>query len=161
MIIAIVRHGKAERDSASGSDADRVLQPRGHRQAAYLAGELAGRLRGPPILLASPYARARQTAEPLAPALQTALQFDERLESGQPASCAIEVIAQHGSPRGCLVLVGHNPQLSDLVSLLTRGPVPQGDEWLRTGEAVVCRLDDWVQPVGAGVAIERLRLPEY
>lgn len=158
MIIAIVRHGKAERDSASGSDADRVLKPRGHRQSAYLAEALVDRLTGTRTLVASPYARARQTAEPLTIALHTALQFDERLESGQPPSSAIEVISQHGSPDACLVLVGHNPQLSDLVSLLTRGS--GAGAGLRTGEAVVCRLDDWVQPVGAGVEIERLRLPE-
>lgn len=159
MIVAIVRHGKAERQSASGSDADRLLKGRGHRQAEFLAGALVEHLAGPSTLVASPYARARQTAEPLAGALHAALQFDERLESGQPASGAIEVIAQHGSPEACLVLVGHNPQLSDLVALLTRGPTGQGD-WLRTGEAVLCQLDDWVQPVGAGVEMERLRLPE-
>lgn len=159
MIVAIVRHGKAERQALCGADADRVLTGRGHRQAEYLAAALAERLDGPVTLISSPFTRARQTAEVLAAGLGTPRRLDDRLESGQPASSAIEIITQHGAPDGCLVLVGHNPQVSDLAAVLTRGLASPG-EALRTGEAVVCRVDDWAAVVGEGVEIERLRLHE-
>lgn len=159
MIVVIVRHGKAERQATSGADADRTLKNRGHRQAAYLAAALAGRADGPVTVISSPFTRARQTAEVLAAALRTPLLFDDRLESGRAASEAIEAIARHGSAGGFLVLVGHNPQLSDVACLLARGS-GCGGEALRTGEAVLLRVEDWAQPVGGAEEIERLRLPD-
>lgn len=159
MIVCIIRHGKAERDSASGTDVDRALKPRGFRQAAFLSEALGERLAERRVVVSSPFTRARQTAEPIAAALGAELEFDERLEVGHPPSLAIELIAERGAHDVAVCLVGHNPQLEELIAVLTQGPtaIP---EHLLTGEAALCKLDDWMEPIGRGREVERLRLDE-
>ncbi|GAB4386944.1 MAG: histidine phosphatase family protein [Phycisphaerales bacterium] len=160
MIVCIIRHGKAKRDSASGSDVDRALRRRGIRQAEFLSRALCERLPSPCVVYSSPFTRARQTAEPIAAALGAELRFDQRLEVGRPASHALELITENGAHHKAICLVGHHPQLAELIAVLTQGPTAAA-EHLRTGEASLCTLDDWTQPIGQGCEIGRLRLDEH
>jgi len=144
----VIRHGKAERDSDTGRDADRVLRPRGHRQAAYLASVLAEADVPPARVLSSPYPRAHQTATPIAEALDLEVDLTDLLASAS-VSAILDLVAEaHDRGDPSLALVGHNPTLSTLTSLLVEG-VGMGGIELRTGQAAQLELDSSPSPGGA------------
>jgi len=155
MDIYVIRHGKAEEDSSSGLDRDRVLKKKGHKQAAWLAEVLRDRDPAPRLVLCSPYARAMETAEPIWEAIGMQSQIDDRLGAERSLSDALDVLLDaRGS--GCVAIIGHNPTCSRLVSTLCNGltTMPGGH---RTGEMVHVRIDG-DELIGAGVELERLRL---
>src|SRR5690348_5878242 len=59
----LLRHAKAVPAEAAGHDRDRVLSPRGRRQAGALAAWFRDSGLSPQRALASPAARARETVE--------------------------------------------------------------------------------------------------
>ncbi|MCU0689054.1 MAG: histidine phosphatase family protein [Phycisphaerales bacterium] len=152
--LIILRHGKAEKHSPSGTDVDRALRPRGVRQAQHIGQMLIERAPQwlPTLIVSSPLVRARQTAEALQAALGTpgskrcvSIEIDDRLST----RCSEREHLQAASSRlagghATLVLVGHNPTLSSLVAdLLVRDAKQPGE--LSTGQAAVlhwpARLD--------------------
>lgn len=155
--VFIVRHGRAEPDSHTGLDEDRVLTSRGATQAAYLGQAIGSDERRPVRLLVSGLKRAQQTAAIINESLQSELVHEPALETGHAASEVIALIQEHADVEN-LMLVGHNPQLGDLIGVLLQGP-EAGGCILRTGEAVVIdvRLS---QPIGTGQLVERIRLDE-
>lgn len=157
MKLIIVRHGKAEASSSTGRDEDRVLRGRGERQARWLGDRFAARSARPPLILDSRFARARATAEAIRDATGSRLQLAAELESGTQPSAAVDLIRAN-APADPLMLVGHNPQLSELIWLLTRG-APAEEAGLRTGEAVILEIDP-TDPIGSGHELERLRMDE-
>lgn len=159
MRLIIARHGKAERHAPSGLDRDRVLRPRGHRQAAYLGETLAAWADPPVLVVSSPYARAAQTAAHIARALALEPVHDDRLSCSGGEREAIGVIRRHAPEAPTLCIVGHNPTFEDLVARLT-GRYPFQ---LRTGEAGVIELpelDPGHDPVGVGSLVDVIRLVE-
>jgi phosphohistidine phosphatase len=134
MLLAIVRHGKAEARPEGGSDRDRRLRPRGERQARWL-GERFAREHRPALILSSPFERAITTARLINESLRLHLQTARELECDEPVSRAIHLI-EGSAGDSPLMLVGHNPQLSGLASALLHGVGSRRLE-LRTGEAAV------------------------
>lgn len=168
----IIRHGKAEQDSPTGLDRDRALKLRGERQARWLGEQLAASESQPTLILASPFTRARHTAELIRRALGCPLIFDERLEVGNSISDAAEVIASHagtspereragrvGEASPTLALVGHNPQLELLIGALIHGPLG-GRYELRTGECFAFEIDDPHAAIGHAKLVARQRLDD-
>lgn len=157
MRVVIVRHGKAEPHSPTGSDFDRDLRPRGERQARYLRDRLVEI--EPPIgaVVSSGAVRARRTAEIIASGCGVEATFDDRLLVDEPVSPVLDLIAERRGS-GCLVLVGHNPQCGHLVSVLTGAPMAEVGR-VRTGEAVVLEVDP-VEPLESGAELDRLRFEE-
>lgn len=155
MLIWIIRHGKAQQHSASGTDFDRELRGRGRRQAQWLAGQFEARDDAPVSVISSRAARARQTAEIIAAALELEVDCDDRLLVDEPAGPLINLL-EAGAAAGAasVALVGHNPQLSSLASVLGDTAVS-----LRTGQAALLDLPGAIEP-GAGELLELLRLEE-
>ncbi|MCW5776893.1 MAG: histidine phosphatase family protein, partial [Phycisphaeraceae bacterium] len=138
MRVWVVRHGKAERGSPTGRDADRPLSGRGLRQAAWL-GETLRCADAPPVLIVSSgFVRAAETARLIRAVLGCALVFEPGLEAGRGVAEAAGVVAARAGA-GSVAVVGHNPQLESLVAWLLEGGVPPGGR-LRTGEAVALDL---------------------
>ncbi len=157
MRLYVVRHGKAERMSETGRDDDRQLTDRGQRQIEHLAVNIASREDVPAALLASPIRRAIETARLLHAALGGALRTETSLMTGQPASMAIDLVESH-APVESLMLIGHNPQLEEVIEWLTRGRCSGCDE-LRTGEAVILETPR-EHILGRCRVIDRLRFDE-
>ena len=153
MIIWIIRHGKAERDSPSGTDYDRPLKPRGHRQSAYLGAEFASRDDAPARLIASPLVRAQQTAQAIAEVTMQEVQTHGALESGRGAAGVLGLIEEVGGGES-VALVGHNPELSQVIAALAGSGTLEAD-WLRTGQAVALECDG-----ASWSAIDSLRLDD-
>jgi phosphohistidine phosphatase len=121
MEIWLLRHAVAEDRSESGRDADRTLTEDGHKRAREVARGLAELEPGIDLVLTSPYARARQTAEPAVRALKLAgkLRETQALEpSSDPQEILDEVRAEKAQ---AILLVGHEPHLGALLGRLVSG----------------------------------------
>ena len=120
--IWILRHAEAESTGPEG-DASRRLTGDGRRRAKEVGRSLADRGLKPGRVVTSPYLRARETAEIAAAeaAPKIGIEEDVRLEPGGDTGDAARAIL-HDGPLPAL-LVGHNPDLSELVLALSGSPV--------------------------------------
>jgi phosphohistidine phosphatase len=152
----LVRHGKAEPRSVDAKDEQRPLAPKGRRQAAWLAEHLAGmpEAKRPRLILTSGFLRARNTAEILRDAIHCDLRHEPLLENSGRNNEVLRLVAEHAErpPRSALVLVGHNPQLEDLLAqMVPDHPFVE----IRTGMAAVVALRG-----GSARLVRTLRLDE-
>lgn len=113
MDLILWRHAEAEDGTP---DAKRRLTERGRKQAKQVARWLAKRLPAEARILASPAARAVQTAEALG------RPFEELAKLGTGASAA-SLLGAVGWPHagGTIVVVGHQPTLGRAAALLLTG----------------------------------------
>jgi phosphohistidine phosphatase len=111
--IYLVRHAKAE-ERAAGGDAERRLTADGSVRFRTLAAELSGRMAVARIL-ASPYRRARETAELLAAATGAPIEAEAALASGATPAAELLALAREAGPG--TALVGHNPELGQAIGL--------------------------------------------
>jgi phosphohistidine phosphatase len=118
MFIHLLRHAHAGDPGAwTGPDAARPLSDKGRDQSDRLGRFLAGIHFRPDLVLTSPRLRASETAEIVAGHLRMSVETDDRLGGGLDLPTLDELLADHGGPRSS-VLVGHDPDFSDLVSTL-------------------------------------------
>jgi phosphohistidine phosphatase len=165
MRLVIVRHGKAERESSTGRDDERLLTRKGERQSEFLGRSFADDGAPPDLILSSGVLRAIQTARIIRRSIPDAsIRVEAPLESGEPVSAAVELIMRARArllTRPGLMVVGHNPQLEGLLGLLVNG---QGAPSLplRTGEAAVLESPDDAGAliIGACPLVERRRLDD-
>jgi len=129
MQVVLWRHGIArnrEAFAASGwPDSERPLTDKGERRTRQAAGGLLSLLGVPSVIAASPYARARQTADVLARACEDAEPGPARatVDALQPGDGPGEVARWLAERRAgdTVVLVGHEPDLSELTAWFTAG----------------------------------------
>lgn len=116
MDLILWRHADADDDKPGVPDSKRRLSARGERQAKEMAAWLHGQQPRDLCVLASPAERARQTAE----ALKLPYRTDPRLGIG---ATTVDLLAAADWPdrRGTVILVGHQPSLGRLASLLLAG----------------------------------------
>ena len=134
----LLRHAEAE-PHGTGADEKRRLTPRGERQARIAGAALARLEVDFEAVLFSPKARAAQTAELAAQRWDGGqaerLRVHRPLAGGFDAAQAREAAAGVGADAR-LLLVGHEPDLSQVVGDLTGGVVD-----LKKGGVAVVRLD--------------------
>lgn len=118
--LILLRHGKAEADSASGEDFDRRLAPRGVRESAEMGRRLAEMGFHPDVALVSPAARAKGTWEAASAAFPEAeTRFDDDLYHADSGTIR-HVAERAGAACGTVIVVGHNPGLQELAVILLR-----------------------------------------
>jgi phosphohistidine phosphatase len=129
MDLILWRHAEAE-DGLP--DAGRRLTRRGRRQAQDVAAWLRAHLPRKALVMASPAARTRETAE----ALDLPFETDRRLGVGASPE---DVLGAIGWPdrSAAVVVVGHQPTLGRVAALLLSGtdaewPVKKGAAWWLT-----------------------------
>lgn len=121
----LVRHGQSSWDDVKLADSERPLTDKGKNDAAKMGKRLAEAEIVVDALVSSPAKRARATAEAIARKLDFKRKHiieDERLYSGQ-VDALLELIREAGGEHKRLMLVGHNPLLSELVEHLTEKEV--------------------------------------
>jgi phosphohistidine phosphatase len=120
----LVRHGLANWPSWPGSDAERPLTPEGERIIRAEGAALARLGLRPDLVLHSPLVRARQTAELLAEALGLAdrVRAHELLSPGFDHKALKKLLRQHAK-LDALMLVGHAPDMANVVEKITGGAV--------------------------------------
>ena len=116
--IHLLRHAHAgDPLKWSGSDFDRPLSAKGRDQMARLGTLLALTGFSPDVIVASPRLRAVETAELLAGRLGVRSRTDVRLADPLSLSVVERILADAGDPAQPL-LVGHDPDFSELLALL-------------------------------------------
>lgn len=119
--LILFRHAKSDQ-SSPGADIDRPLNPRGERQAPEAGRWLAGNIDTIDLAVVSPANRARTTWELASAELDESPQtrIDERIYGGS----LLSVVRDLPDEARTVVLVGHNPGMEDLASLLSNTPLP-------------------------------------
>ena len=113
--IILVRHAEAEDRALGTPDPERTLVDAGRRAARATGKALAALKVEPRYVVTSPYPRAHETAEIIAHELGAPLADDPAL-LGFEAGDLAGLTARHGDE---LVLVGHEPDFSDVVRAIT------------------------------------------
>jgi len=119
----LVRHAKANPPQQGLPDHDRVLNDRGRRDALEMGRRLAQRGVPPELVITSTAARARATAHLLAAELGApaqAIREDARIYASTAAKL-LYVIQEQDDHRHSLMLVGHNPEMTELAQHFSRG----------------------------------------
>ncbi len=120
MIVFLVRHAHAVDESLALHDEARHLSDTGRRAARQLGMRLRWHDCTPTTIWTSPLARAVMTAELVAAQLDWQGPIESAPELA-PNGSARAVVAALGAldPSGAVVLVGHEPSLSGIGSMLT------------------------------------------
>lgn len=136
--LILLRHAHAERDAASSRDIDRPLSTLGFSQADAVAGWLVERQLRPARALCSPALRTRQTLAALQTRFHALATLDEPAIYEATPGELIALIDRH---RGVspLLVVGHNPGLETLMTLLADGRSTDG-RGMPTGAIARLRL---------------------
>lgn len=119
--LTLLRHAKTEAQHSGQEDWDRVLEPRGQQDAPEMARRLRERKLKPDRMITSPAVRALTTAQIFARELHlpaTKLQQDERLYLASPKVLK-EVVRELGGDAQHLMIVGHNPGLTEFADRLS------------------------------------------
>ena len=157
MHLNVCRHAEAEPTSVTGRDFDRPLTREGRLQARYLARVLSQASPGerPRKIVASPAVRTMQTAQAIADELGMSITTVDDLLPACPAGQALSVLDRQG-PDAPVLLVGHNPTVSSIVSILLHGPSAGlciSGPALRTGQMATIEIDRECSP-GEGRLID-------
>lgn len=135
MLVLLMRHGHAVDVAPGVGDAGRWLSKRGRKVTRKVARLLCDRRkRTPATIWTSPLVRAVQTAEIVAAeaGYKDEIRAVPELSLGRDPNDLVRIIADE-MIEGPLLLVGHEPSLSLLASLLTNGAAPRH---LRKGEVL-------------------------
>jgi phosphohistidine phosphatase len=148
----LLRHAHAGEPAGwTGSDDERPLSAKGEHQAERLGRFLADVRFRPDAIVSSPKARAARTAEIVGKALDLEIRLDERL--GQPLDLvAIEAILFDLDEPIRPVLVGHDPDFSDLAASLT------GSRTMTMRKGAFARIDA-PRPLEPGAGTLRWLMP--
>lgn len=161
-ILSLLRHAKSSWGDAGLADFDRPLNARGIAAARAMGAELVRLGLGFDRVLASPAARVVGTIAELAEGgCAVAPDYDRRLYLASTRQL-LDIVRAEGGPAGRLLLVGHNPGMSELTLSLSR-PSPLRDEVAGkypTGAfaELAFEVDDWrdIEP-GTGSLARFLR----
>ncbi len=119
-VLFLVRHAKSSWKDPSLADRDRPLNRRGQRDAPCMGKRLAARAIRPELIVSSPAVRALTTAVAIAEELgygRPDVVGEERIY-GAGTLGLVEVIRHFDNTVDCVMLVGHNPALTELVNYL-------------------------------------------
>ncbi len=113
--LLLLRHAKSSWDDAALDDHDRPLSARGEAAARALGGYFARRALRPDLALCSSARRTRDTLAQLA--LDVPARFERALYLASHEALLAR-LARIDDEHRCVLLVGHNPGLADLVAAL-------------------------------------------
>jgi phosphohistidine phosphatase len=132
--LILLRHAKSSWSDPSIPDRERPLSKRGRNAVAMMRHTIRTWVPAPDLVLVSPARRTMETLEALLP-----------MESSPPvravealylasAPCMLEILREIGEPVRSILLIGHNPGLQDLATLLI------GRNALKSGKGLGQRL---------------------
>jgi phosphohistidine phosphatase len=146
MNLYLLRHGIASDLGAGGNceDAARELTEEGKHRLREIADGMERFGLEFDLIVSSPYARARQTAELIRKTYKKVpLQFCEALIPGGSSKQVVEFLHKLDPATENILLVGHEPSLSEFLSLLISGETSAAIQMKKGG---LCKIQ-----------IERLR----
>jgi phosphohistidine phosphatase len=120
LTLYLLRHAKSSWDDESKQDFERPLNNRGRKACALIGEVIEEKGIDFELVLVSTALRTRQTIELVKERakLRGEVRYDERIYEAT-VSQLLEVISQVDNDRKSVLLVGHNPGLEGLLTLLT------------------------------------------
>ncbi|MGZ3660497.1 MAG: phosphohistidine phosphatase SixA [Bdellovibrionota bacterium] len=135
MLIYLVRHGIAEDPTTASSDAERRLTEEGREKTERVAKAFHKRVSKVDLIFHSPYLRALETAQIFSAEFPRAkMQAAKGLTPHDEAKSALPLLNGFGSEESVMI-VGHEPHLSTLASLLLTGKSSPILEFKKAGVA--------------------------
>ncbi len=160
MEIFLLRHGLAIERGTPGfkDDSQRPLLPKGKKQLKKVYRAMAEMGLEFDLILSSPFLRAKETAVIIALGLKSLkrLKLSEALEPGKDPLPLVRDLQKLKSAPGKILLVGHEPFLSRLVSLLTTGGPGLQLDFAKAG---LCKLEVEKLKTGKCAALAWLLTP--
>ena len=156
--LLVLRHAKSSWDDSGLDDHDRPLNKRGRRDAPRMGELIEAEDLVPDLILSSTALRARQTAVLVADACgyQGEIMLEPDLYHAAPADYA-RTLSQAGGDAECVMVVGHNPGLQELVTVLSgaceRMPTA-------TLACIEIELDDWQEAASVAGSLSGLWRPK-
>ena len=142
-ILYLMRHAQAEKTNDLKTDFDRLLTARGERDARYMGKMISG---SPDLVLVSTATRAKKTANIWVDSLEIHLEkprnyFSNRVVYLNQLYQASEiqllsVIASLKDDIQSVMIIGHNPSLSDISGSLAGKPIN-----LSTAEVIIFTIE--------------------
>jgi phosphohistidine phosphatase len=118
MLLDLLRHADAgDPEAWDRPDAERPLSAKGRKQAKRLGDHLAGIGYRAGAVITSPKGRAVETAELVAERVDGTVTEDERLAGSFDLDVVEAILHDVGDPDEAM-LVGHDPDFSELLSVL-------------------------------------------
>ena len=153
-VLTLIRHAKSSWKDTSLSDVERPLKKRGKRDASLMGRRLAERDMFADVLISSPATRALRTAELIADELgyQRSEIVVGSMIYGARDDELLDVIAALSDDWDRVMIVGHNPDLTDLgnrlapfqtANLPTCGVIEltyDVESWVQVLRAEACRV---------------------
>jgi len=121
--LTLLRHAKSSWKDTSLADRDRPLNKRGERDAPKMGRRIDAAGVRPSLIVSSPAVRAWRTAAIIAKALNYPSEFLQREPQLYLASLddLLDVVMQQDEGFNNLMIVGHNPGLTDFANFLQPG----------------------------------------
>jgi phosphohistidine phosphatase len=156
--LTLLRHAKSSWDDSGLPDHERPLNQRGERDAPEMARRIHEAAIRPSLIVSSPARRTWETAKALANEISYPLEFLQRDNKLYLATVdtLIDYIGQQDIGFNNVVLVGHNPGITDFANFLSPGVTRNmptcgvvsvtidSDDWdLRKNRAVTLDLYDY------------------
>ena len=118
--LLIFRHAKSSWKHPELADHDRPLSKRGKRDAPRMGELMREHDMVPDLIISSTAKRARQTADFVADTsgYQAEIQFERSFYAAEPEAL-IDILQQVADNYECVMVVGHNPDLEELLEMLT------------------------------------------
>ena len=118
--LLLLRHAKSSWDDSSLRDFDRPLANRGERDAPRMGRALKDRGPVPDLIVSSPAARAKATAEAAIKSggFAASLQFDQGIYDASTPEL-LRIVRRLPDESSCVLMVGHNPGFEELVYRLS------------------------------------------
>lgn len=135
MRLIIIRHAIAVDRSPDVPDDERPLTEEGRKRFRQAARGLARLFPKPDLLLSSPLLRAEQTARIAAKAWSVRVTEEAALAGGTVGD--LEAALRRLPPQSTVALVGHEPQVSELLAHLVGSTQPDRLTFKKGGVAVV------------------------
>jgi len=149
MKLYIMRHGLAEEPTPKGEDAPRKLTEKGADKIRKAASGMRASGLAFNLILTSPIARAAETAEIVAKELGGPKpKAIPQLATGTSPAAALEALGKQRLPESVLV-VGHEPTLSRLASLMLTDSSESVGIGLKQGGVIALDFPDQVESAAA------------
>lgn len=122
-ILTLVRHAKSSWSDRHLSDRERPLNQRGMRDAPIMGKRIVAHGIRPSLIISSPATRAWTTAKIIAREIAYPIEFLQREDRLYLASLneILDVVAAQDNDFNNLMVVGHNPGMTDFANFLSPG----------------------------------------
>ncbi|MCH7406426.1 SixA phosphatase family protein [Belliella aquatica] len=151
-ILVVLRHGEADFNSGGGTDFERELTKNGKNQLLRLKELFVKSEIVVDKILSSSSKRTKQTTELIGSSMDPSImEFSDEVYEAE-TSVILDLLSKMNNEHSCVLLVGHNPGVSALVSHIA----DQGYLSIQPGMMVVIELavDNWSH-LGMGTGIVR------